>query len=96
MDHNFRPDYQAKIHAIQNHGSTYAIDDRTWTAEVLVDWKSGFKLDGYPLEADAIVQDDFDMEAYDDEEYLDEDVWDKGPYQAVSQHTKARNCILKS
>ncbi|KAK6842148.1 hypothetical protein PG990_005861 [Apiospora arundinis] len=70
------------IHAIQNHGSTYAIDDRTWTAEVLVDWKSGFKLDGYPLEADAIVQDDFDMEAYDDEEYLDEDVWDKGPYQA--------------
>ncbi|KAK8088882.1 hypothetical protein PG997_003843 [Apiospora hydei] len=62
-------------------GVTYDITERIWTAEVLVDWRSGFKLDEYPLEEDVIVQDEFDMDAYDDDvdEEL-EDVWE-GDYQ---------------
>ncbi|KAK8082279.1 hypothetical protein PG996_001060 [Apiospora saccharicola] len=52
----------------EGDGKPYDIEERIWTAEVLVDWRSGFKLDGYHLGGDVVVQDDFDIEAYDNEE----------------------------
>ncbi|KAK8138424.1 2OG-Fe(II) oxygenase superfamily protein [Apiospora sp. TS-2023a] len=65
-----------------NYVPSYDITERTWTAEVLVDWRSGFKLDGYSLAGDVIVQDEFDMEAYDDDISEEmEDVWEAdGPH----------------
>ncbi|KAK7941092.1 uncharacterized protein PG986_013479 [Apiospora aurea] len=59
----------------------YESQPRIWTAEVLVDWRGGFKPDEYPLERDVIVQDEFDMDAYDDDvDEESEGVWE-GHYQ---------------
>ncbi|KAK8125287.1 uncharacterized protein PG998_001046 [Apiospora kogelbergensis] len=84
-------DGQPEIRAMvqQNPGSRYRIDDRTWTAEVLVDWRSGFKLDDYPLEEGVIVQDEFDMDLCDDDDTTDEYDDDKeGPYEPIRYFTK--------
>ncbi|KAK7923907.1 hypothetical protein PG985_005961 [Apiospora marii] len=89
-DYGDMPEYEGSEDESENesppdHGVGYNITERTWTAEVLVDWRNGFKFDDYPLTGDVVVQDEFDMEEYDDDVDEEmEDVWEGGPHDPAA------------